>query len=48
MTQRERTYPNGEALVGFVEASSFGTFLRAVPEGVALRGWGVLFVATRA
>lgn len=66
--QSVRTYASGEAVVDFIEASSFGTFLRPVPEelrlslredliaafdarkgseGVALRGWGVLFIATR-
>jgi ubiquinone/menaquinone biosynthesis C-methylase UbiE len=69
LTQSARTYASGEAVVDFIEASAFGTFLRPVPdelrpslradlvaaldalrgsEGVAVRGWGVLFVATRA
>jgi len=69
LTQRARTYASGEAVVDFIEASAFGTFLRPIPdelrpslradliaafdalrgpEGVAVRGWGVLFVATRA
>lgn len=68
VTQSARTYASGEAVVDFMEASSFGTFLRPVPEelrpslradliaafdarrgaeGVAVRWWGVLFVATR-
>ena len=68
LTQSARTYASGEAVVDFMEASSFGTFLRPVPEelrpslradliaafdarrgseGVAVRGWGVRFVATR-
>jgi ubiquinone/menaquinone biosynthesis C-methylase UbiE len=68
VTQRTRTHASGEALVDFLEASSFGNFLRPVPEdlrpllradliaafdaqkgpeGVAARGWGVLFIATR-
>jgi len=67
--QHTHTHANGEALVTFIEASSFGTFLRPIPEdlraplradlvaafdaqsgpeGVALRSWGVLFIATRA
>jgi hypothetical protein len=61
-------HANGEALVAFIEASAFGTFLRPIPEhlrpalradliagfdarrgpdGVALRTWRVLLVATR-
>ncbi|HYV48478.1 MAG TPA: methyltransferase domain-containing protein [Myxococcaceae bacterium] len=69
VTPSARTYASGDAVVDFIEASSFGTFLRPVPdelrpllradliaafdarrgsEGVAVRGWGVLFVATRA
>ncbi len=68
VTQRDRIYADGEAVVDFMEASAFGTFLRPVPDelrqllradlvaaydarrgsqGVAVRGWGVLFVATR-
>ena len=67
--QRSRNHASGEALVDFIEASAFGTFLRPVPEelraslradliaafdaqrgteGVAVRGWEVLFIATRA
>jgi SAM-dependent methyltransferase len=67
--QRTRTHASGEAIVEFLEASSFGNFLRPVPEelrpplradliaafddrrgpeGVALRGWGVLLIAERA
>src|SRR5262249_31006490 len=69
VTQSARTFASGEAVVGFIGAGAFGTFLRPVPdelrpslradliaafdarrgsEGVAVRGWGVLFVATRA
>jgi ubiquinone/menaquinone biosynthesis C-methylase UbiE len=65
---RTRTHASGEAVVDFLEASSFGNFLRLVPEelrpslrsdliaafdarrgpeGVPLRGWGVLLIATR-
>jgi arsenite methyltransferase len=68
VTQRTRTHPSGQDVVEFLEASSFGNFLRIVPEelrptlradlasafdvqrgpdGVVLRDWGVLFVATR-
>ena len=68
LTQGTRTYASGEAVVDFIEASAFGTFLRRVPEelrpplradlieafdaqrgsdGIAVRGWGVRFVATR-
>jgi SAM-dependent methyltransferase len=68
VTQRARTLASGEALVDFLEASSFGNFLNSVPEelrpslradliaafdahrgpeGVAVRGWGALFIATR-
>ncbi len=32
VTERARTYPSGEAVVDFIEASAFGTFLRPVPE----------------
>ena len=32
VTQRIRSHANGEALVDFIEASSFGNFLRIVPE----------------
>lgn len=67
--QRSRTHASGEAFVDFLEASSFGNFLRPVPDdlrmalradliaafnarkgpdGVAVRGWGVLLVASRA
>jgi len=66
--QNTQTHASGEALVAFIEASAFGTFLRPIPEdlrsplradlvaafdaqrgpeGVALRNWGVLFIATR-
>jgi ubiquinone/menaquinone biosynthesis C-methylase UbiE len=66
--QRARTYASGEAVVDFIEASSFGTFLLPVPaelrpslrtdliaafdakrvsEGITVRGWGVLVIATR-
>ena len=66
--QRSRNHASGEDVVDFFEASSFGNFLRIVPEelrptlrtdlaaafdaqrgpeGVAVRDWGVLFVATR-
>jgi hypothetical protein len=69
VTQRIHRHASGEDLVHFLEASSFGNFLRIVPEdlrptlradlaaafdarksadGVLARGWGVLFVATRA
>jgi ubiquinone/menaquinone biosynthesis C-methylase UbiE len=69
VTQSTQTHASGEALVAFVEASAFGTFLRPVaedlrpllradlvaafdarrgPAGVALRSWGVLFIAARA
>ena len=69
VTQRSRTHASGEAVVDFFEASSFGNFLRPVPEelrlalradliaafdarrapdGVVLRGWGVLLIAARA
>jgi arsenite methyltransferase len=68
VTQRVSRHQSGEALVDFFETSSFGNFLRAVPEelraslradlvsafdgqsgpdGVVVRGWGVLFVAMR-
>jgi ubiquinone/menaquinone biosynthesis C-methylase UbiE len=68
VVQSARSYANGEAVLDFMEASAFGTFLRPVPDdlrsqlradlvaafdaqrgpdGVALRGWGVLFIATR-
>src|SRR5262245_21182776 len=68
LTRRTHTHASGEALVDFIEASAFGTFLRPVtedlrpsiradliaafdarrgPEGVSVRGWGVLFIATR-
>jgi hypothetical protein len=61
-------HESGEAFLDFAEASSFGNFLRIVPEelraslradlitafdglrgpdGVVVRGWGVLFVARR-
>jgi SAM-dependent methyltransferase len=65
---RDRTHASGEALLDFLEASSFGTFLNLVPEdlrpslrteliaafdaqrgpeGVAVHGWGVMFIAAR-
>ena len=68
VAQHVRTHASGEAVVDFMEASAFGTFLRPVPdelrpllradlvaafdarrgpEGVAVRGWGARFVATR-
>jgi ubiquinone/menaquinone biosynthesis C-methylase UbiE len=68
VTQRESHHESGEAVLDFVVASSFGNFLRIVPEqlrasfradlisefdrqrgpdGVVVRGWGLLFVATR-
>jgi arsenite methyltransferase len=68
VTQHLSRHESGEAFVQFAEASSFGNFLRVVPEelraslradlvsgfdgqkqsdGVVIRGWGVLFVATR-
>jgi SAM-dependent methyltransferase len=68
VTQRVSRYESGEAFLDFVQASSFGNFLRIVPEelraslradlvsafdgqrgadGVVVRGWGVLFIATR-
>lgn len=67
--QDTQTHASGEALVSFIEASAFGTFLRPVPEhirsalradlvaafdaqrgaeGVTLRRWGLVFIATRA
>ena len=69
VVQHTHTHDNGEAVVAFIEASAFGTFLRPIPDdlrtqlraelvdafdaqrgpaGVALKSWGVLFVATRA
>ena len=66
--QRTRAHASGAALLDFMEASAFGTFLKPVPdelraslradliaafdsqrgpEGIALRGWGVLLVAQR-
>jgi SAM-dependent methyltransferase len=68
VTQHASRHASGEAVVDFAEASSFGNFLRIVPEelrpslradliagferergpdGVVVRGWGALFVATR-
>ncbi|HEX3343463.1 MAG TPA: methyltransferase domain-containing protein [Polyangiaceae bacterium] len=65
---RSRTHATGAEVVAFLEASSFGNFLRIVPDdlqarlradltaafdagrgpdGVAMRDWGTLFVATR-
>ena len=32
VTQETQTYASGEALVAFIEASAFGTFLRRIPE----------------
>jgi hypothetical protein len=67
LTQGARSYVSGAAVVDFMEASAFGTFLAFVPdevrpslradlvaafdalrkaEGVTLRGWSVLVVAT--
>ena len=67
--RRERHHATGEDAVDFVESSSFGNFLRMVPEelraslrvdlvaafdarrgpdGIAVRDYGTLFVATRA
>jgi ubiquinone/menaquinone biosynthesis C-methylase UbiE len=67
--QRNRTHASGEAVVDFLAASSFGNFLRSVPDdlrsafradliaaldaeaapdGVTMRGWGLLVIATRA
>lgn len=69
IVQRVRTHPSGAALLDFIEASAFGTFLGPVPtdlrsslradliaaledekgpEGIAVRGWGLVFVAKRA
>jgi arsenite methyltransferase len=66
--QETQTHASGEAVVAFIEASAFGTFLRPIPEdlrpalradlvaafdaqrgpdGVALRSWGALLIATR-
>jgi ubiquinone/menaquinone biosynthesis C-methylase UbiE len=66
--QHPRTHASGEALLDFIEASTFGTFLRPVPEelrpslradliaafdaqrgpeGVAVQGWGIQFIAKR-
>jgi len=36
VTPHARTFPSGDVVVDFIEASAFGTFLRAVPE--ELRG----------
>ena len=68
VTQHVSHHESGEAFLDFAEASSFGNFLRIVPEelraslradlvsgfdgqrgpdGVVVRGWGVLFVAMR-
>jgi len=65
---RLRSRPTGDEVVDFLEASSFGNFLRIVPEelraslrvdlsaafdarrgpeGIAMRDYGMLFVATR-
>jgi len=68
VTQHVSRHESGEAFLDFAEASSFGNFLRIVPEelrtslradlvsrfdgqrgadGIVVRGWGVLLVATR-
>ena len=68
ITQHASRHESGAAFLDFAEASSFGNFLRIVPEelcaslradlvagfdrqkgpdGVVVRGWGVLFVAMR-
>jgi arsenite methyltransferase len=68
LTPRVHLHASGAAVLEFIEASAFGTFLRPVPEelrpslraellstleaqrgaqGIALRGWGLLLVATR-
>jgi ubiquinone/menaquinone biosynthesis C-methylase UbiE len=68
VTQRVSRHESGEAFLEFAEASSFGNFLRIVPEelrasfradlvaafdrqrepdGVVVRGWGLLFVAAK-
>jgi SAM-dependent methyltransferase len=68
VTQRVSHHESGEAVLDFIDSSSFGNFLRIVPEelrasfraelvsafdaqrgpeGVAVRGWGLLFVAMR-
>ncbi len=65
---RTRSHPTGADVVDFLESSSFGNFLRVVPEelrpslradltasfderkgpeGIVMRDWGTLFVATR-
>jgi ubiquinone/menaquinone biosynthesis C-methylase UbiE len=67
--QRTHVHASGQALLDFMDASAFGTFLRPVPddlrpplradlvaafdalrgpEGIPVRGWGVMFLATRA
>src|SRR6185436_17976782 len=57
VTPYARTFASGEAVVAFMEASAFGTFLPAPDVRAALvaafdvermiRGWTVSFVATR-
>ncbi|HVJ91057.1 MAG TPA: methyltransferase domain-containing protein [Labilithrix sp.] len=68
VTQHVSRHESGEAFLDFAEASSFGNFLRIVPEelqaslradlvsgfdgkrepdGIVVRGWGVLLVAMR-
>lgn len=69
LTQHTHLHVSGEALVSFMEASAFGTFLRPIPEelrgllradlvlafeamrgpeGVAVHGWEIQCIATRA
>jgi len=68
VVQRNRVHPSGEDLLDFVESSTFGNFLRVVPEdlrpalrrdlvaafearkgpeGIPVRDYGMLLVATR-
>jgi ubiquinone/menaquinone biosynthesis C-methylase UbiE len=68
ITGRTRVHDTGEDVVDFMESSSFGNFLRIVPEplraplradlvaafearrtpeGIVMRDWGTMFVATR-
>jgi ubiquinone/menaquinone biosynthesis C-methylase UbiE len=68
VVQRNQIHASGAAAVDFLDASSFGNFLRIVPDdlrpsfrkdlaaafdaktgpdGVTLRGWGVMFIAER-